>query len=96
MPIFNVRPRVEQPRHRSGQSFAERNPERGPYWWLGWRSDTGAWLLPHVTAAAVHELLDAVEAEVLTHDDSLSRFVTPRAQSPWVYDRGVWWPKSGS
>lgn len=71
LPVFNVTPRVAQPRYPSGKNFADRNPDRGPYWWLGWSNKTGAQLLPHVSAAALHQLLDAVEAEVLANDDSL-------------------------
>jgi hypothetical protein len=94
MPKFNVTPRVEQPKHRTGKSFAARNPDRGPYWWLGWSNKTGAQLLPNVPAPAVHELLDAVEAEVLANDGALTRFVPPRAPSPWLHEDGEWWPKA--
>ena len=48
---------------------------------------------PHVPASALHRLLDAVEAEVLTNDDSLRRFVPRRAPSPWLHENGKWWPK---
>jgi hypothetical protein len=93
LPLFNITPRVAQPRYPSGQAFAVRNPERGPYWWLGWSAGTGALLLPHVSAPALHELLDAVEAEVLAIDAAFSRFVPPRAASPWIQHNGEWWPK---
>ena len=56
---------------------------------------TGAELLPNVAAPVVHELLDAVETEVLASDPELSRFVPHRAPSPWLYDDGQWWPKAG-
>jgi hypothetical protein len=93
MPVFNVTPRPTQPRHRSGKDFAARNPKRGPYWWLGWNNKTGALLLPHVSAPALHQLLDAVEAEVLANDGSLSDYVPPRAPSPWLHQKGEWRPK---
>jgi hypothetical protein len=83
MPVFNVTPRVAQPRYPSGKSFAIRNADEGPYWWLGWGAKTGALLLPHVPAPALHQLLDAVEGEVLAHDAALRDFVPPRAPSPW-------------
>lgn len=35
LPLFNVNPRPADPSHRSGRDFAARNPDRGPYWWLG-------------------------------------------------------------
>jgi hypothetical protein len=57
MPVFNVKPRPAQPGHRSGRSFAERNPDRSPYWWLGFSHKTGAMLLPNVSAPKVHRLL---------------------------------------
>jgi hypothetical protein len=94
MPVFNVTPRPAQPPYPSGKRFAARNPKRGPYWWLGWTNKTGALLLPNVSAPALHEVLDEVEAEVLTNDDSLRRFVPPRAPSPWLHENGEWWPKA--
>jgi hypothetical protein len=96
MPVFNVhvhgKPRSRAPRP-SGRSFAERNPRDTPYDG-GWSSKYGAELLPNVPAQALHELLDAVEAEVLASDPDLARFVPPRAPSPWAYDpEWGWWPK---
>jgi hypothetical protein len=93
MPIFNVTRRTAQPQYRSGKDFAARNPDRGPYWWLDWSNKTGARLLPNVPAPALHALLDAVEAEVLSDDPELGDCVPPRATSPWVYKDGEWWPK---
>ena len=51
-------------------------------------------LLPNVSAPALHELLDAVEAEVLAADPELGRFLPPRAPSPWVHTDGEWWPRA--
>lgn len=96
MPVFNVTPRVAEPPHRSGKDFADRNPKRGPYSWLGWSNKTGAMLLPHVPAPALHEFLDAVEAEVLRDDETLSSYVPARAPSPWLHDDGEWWPSNAS
>jgi hypothetical protein len=93
MPVFNVWPRVTKPRHPSGKDFAARNPRHGPYSWLGFTNKAGAQLLPHVSAPALHELLDAVEAEVLDGNDALRLFVPPRAPSPWLLVNGEWWPK---
>ena len=50
-------------------------------------------LLPNVSAPILHELLDAVEADVLAHDAALREFVPPRAPSPWIHQDGEWWPK---
>jgi hypothetical protein len=93
VPIFNVTPRPADPPRRSGKEFAARNPKTGPYWWLGFSHKSGAELLPNVSSLEVHELLDAVEAEVLRANPALSRFVPPRAPSPWLYHEGEWWPK---
>jgi hypothetical protein len=93
LPVFNVSPRSKSPVRRSGRDFAARNPERGPYWWLGWSSKQGAMLMPNVPAPTLHELLDAIEAEVLADDPSFASFVPPRASSPWIRERGEWWPK---
>jgi hypothetical protein len=87
MPIFSEKPVVGEPK-LSGKSFAARNPDRDPFWFLGWSNKTGAMLLPNVSAAALHGLLDAVEAEVLSADPTLAAFVPSRAPSPWVYENG--------
>jgi hypothetical protein len=96
LPVFNVRPRSAEPKYLSGKRFADRNPDVGPYDWLAWGSKTGARLLPNVSAPALHQLLDAVEAEVLGKDAGLSRFLPPRAPSPWHQENGEWWPKAVS
>jgi hypothetical protein len=93
MPIFNVTPRAAQPKYPSGKAFAQRHPEHGPYWWLDWSGKTGARLMPNVPAPVLHELLDAVEAEVLSDDPELADCVPPRAPSPWIHAGGEWWPK---
>jgi hypothetical protein len=93
MELFSTRFRAKQPGYRSGRDFAARNPSTGPYDWLSWGNTTGPQLLPHVSAPAVHELLNAVEAEVLASDPSLSQYVPPREASPWLYENGEWWPK---
>jgi hypothetical protein len=93
MPVFNVTPRVEEPSHRSGRNFAARNPDQGPYWWLSWSNRVGAQLLPNVSAPALHQVLDAVQAEVLADDPALDRFLPPRTPSPWSQQDGEWWPK---
>jgi hypothetical protein len=93
MPIFNVTPRPDHPKRRSGKDFANRNPDRGPYWWLGWSSKAGARLMPNVPAPVMHELIDAVEAEVVSDEPELGECVPPRAPSPWVHVGGEWWPK---
>lgn len=94
LPVFNVTPRAKKPRYPSGKSFAARNPNSGPYWWLNWNNKEGALLLPHVSAPALHELLDAVQADVLARDAALSEYVPPRAPSPWLHENSEWWPKA--
>lgn len=93
LPVFNVSPRESHVlRHRSGKEYDARNPHTGPYDWLRWSNKTGALLLPHVSAPALHGLLDAVEAETLAADQSLSGFVPARLPSPWFRDKDEWWP----
>lgn len=92
--VFTVRPRVAQPQYPSGKKFAARNPDSGPYWQFAWNLKTGARLLPHVSAPALHQLLDAVEADVLTNDVAFRDYVPPRAPSPWLHQNGEWWPKT--
>jgi hypothetical protein len=93
MSIFNVTPRVAQPQYPTGKSFAARNPDRGPYWWLDWSAATGPRVMPHVAAPALHDLLDEIEAEVLRDDPELGDCVPPRAPSSWVREDGQWGPK---
>lgn len=93
LPLFNVRPRRTEPRHRSAKDFAKRHPDRGPYSWLTWNGEEGALLMPNVPALALHELLDAVQAEVIASDPDMEPFVPEPTASPWVLDRGQWWPK---
>jgi len=93
MPIFNVTPRPARPKYRSGKDFAQRHPDKGPYWWLDWSNKTGARLMPNVPAPVLHALLDEIEAEVLNDDPDLQRCLPPRAPSPWIYENGEWWPK---
>jgi hypothetical protein len=96
MPVFNMTPRTALPPRRSGKSFAARNPREGPYGWWGWSSNTGPELLPNVPAAAVHDVLDAVEMEVLDANESLARFLPERPASPWIQNGDGWWPMPDS
>jgi hypothetical protein len=94
MPVFNVTPRVAQPRYPTGKSFAARNPDGSPYSWFSFDSKKGPLLLPNVSAFDVHELLDEVERVVMASNSSLANFVPPRASSPWKFHDGNWWPKA--
>lgn len=96
LPVFLVRPRSREPRYPSGKSFAERNPEATPYWWLGWSSADGPQVLPNVSAHALHELVDRVEEAVLARDPGFRRFMSVRQASPWLGEeagRDRWWPR---
>lgn len=96
LPVFLVRPRSREPRYPSGKNFAERNPEAGPYWWLGWSSAERPQVLPNVSARAIHELVDRVEEAVLARDPGFRRFVPVRQLSPWLGEdagRARWWPR---
>lgn len=92
MPIFNARPRPKNPARRTGRAFAKRNPREGPFEPVAWSSLHGASVMPNVTASALHEIIDAVEAEAIAASPDLARFVPPRAPSPWRRERGQWWP----
>jgi hypothetical protein len=94
MPVFNVSPRVAQARYPSGKRFSARNPDSGPYSQFAWNPKTGARLLPHVSARALHQLLDAVETDVLANDSALAEYVPPRAPSPWLRQNSEWWPRA--
>lgn len=94
LPVFLVTPRPEPPPRRSGRAFAARNPGLSPYWWLRLDNSRGAMVMPQAPAPALHDLLDAVEAEVIASDPGLADYVPPRAPSPWVHENGEWWPKA--
>lgn len=97
LPVFLVRPRREEPPRQSGKRFAKRNPERSPYWWLGWNSTDGPEALPNVPAHAIHELIDRVEATVIARDSGLKRFIRVRQRSPWLGEdagKDRWWPRA--
>jgi hypothetical protein len=93
MPVFNVMPRSAEPPRSSGRAFAERNPKSSPYNPEAWSNVGGAKVTPNVTAPALHELLDAVEAEVLAVEPSLARFGEPRMETPWMRSGEEWWPR---
>jgi hypothetical protein len=96
LPVFNVHPRTAEPPRGSGKRFAARNPDRGPYWWLGWNNHDGPMVLPNVPAHAVHGLVDRIEAHVVELDPSWGRFIPARQQSPWLgteYGKDRWEPK---
>ncbi|HWC12749.1 MAG TPA: hypothetical protein VG455_16180 [Acidimicrobiales bacterium] len=85
------------PLRRSGQRFAELHPGSSPYWALGWNSKDGPRLGPGLLVGALHEYLDALEAEVLAVAPDLAPLVTPIEPTPWLgvtAGRDQWWPRS--
>ena len=95
MPVFNVRPRSNKPPRKTGQAFAARNPVRGPYYWLAWDSGVGPKLTPNVPAATVHDLLNRVQARVISDYPDLAQYIPPPSPSPWISqpERDRWWPR---
>ena len=82
MPIFNVHPRTETPKHTSGREFAALNPSKGPYgFW--WNSTVGPMLLPNVPASDLRALIDRVKARVSADHPTMAEFFRDWAQSPW-------------
>ena len=92
MPVFNMHPRRNVP--RQAKRFAALNPKDGPNEWLAFGNTNGAEVIPHVSAFELHDLLDAVEADVLGKDAELAQFIEPRLPSPWVEGDFGWWPRS--
>jgi len=92
---FNVSPRPGGAT-LSGKSFAVRNPETNPFGVAAVgtpRRARGSCRKPRLPQ--LHELLDAIEAEVTRRGMSaLREYVPPRAPSPWLYENGEWWPKA--
>jgi hypothetical protein len=96
MPIFNERPRSQEPRHRSGQSYVKNHPDSSPYTQFAWNNTLGAMLdPPELAASQVHDLLDDAQARVLELDPSFAEYVPLRPPSPWVgcdEFQSEWWP----
>jgi hypothetical protein len=85
-----MHPRREVP--RQSERFAALNPRHGPYEWLSWSNTDGAEVMPHVSAFQLHDLLDAIEEDVLAKDPSFARFIEPRTPSPWERGEYGWFP----
>lgn len=86
MPVFNVRPREEEPPRRAGKRFTERHPNRSPYDFWSWKGRGGAMLSPTLSSLDLHGFLDQVEQAVLDQSPDMARFVPERQPSPWVED----------
>lgn len=93
--VFNVKPRQVEPPGPSGKRFAKWNPRDTPYDPEAWSNTNGALVTANVSAGALHELLDAVDAEALASRPEFERFLTERPESPWLRERDEWWPKPG-
>lgn len=78
--------------HRAVRRFLRRNPGSRPYPSFDFNSRDGAMLSPTVTCAAIHQLLDDVEARVLEDFPEMGEFQRPRSESPWVLQEGGIWP----
>lgn len=97
VPIFNTTPRPSQPKFPSGKSYAARNPDESPYFWLRWDSEVGPKVMPHVPGAAVHDLVDRTLTAIVAKHPEMADKVLPRPESPWRDDpENVerWWPRS--
>ena len=92
MPVFNIHPMPKPPGRQSGRAFAARNGTRGPYCWWAWNGNDGPLLTPNVPATALHELIDRVEARLLSEYPDLEDFVPPRSPSGWFNHHDGWWP----
>ncbi len=90
MPVFMVRPRPGETPNKTGKSFAARNPAHTPYCWWAWNGKDGPLLTPNVPATAVHELIDRVEARVLSDHPYLADYIPPRSPSAWFYHHDGW------
>lgn len=82
MQIFNVNPRPEIPRFRSGKSFLARNPDRSPYSALRWKmhihgndSELTVYVTVNVSRDQVLALVQDVQRAVLEASPGLARFV---------------------
>lgn len=93
MPVFNTRPRKQDPPRRSGKAFAARNPRKTPYDWFAWNARQGAMLTANVSASDARQAIEAVQDAVLAEDPDLARFIPPEVPSPWFVDEHQnWWP----
>jgi hypothetical protein len=95
MPVFNVEPRPAEPPHRTGKSFAARNPGRSPFGLaLNWTSKAGALVTPNVSANDLHDFVDRVQEPILSAHPELADYVPARLPSPWLRDpKWGWFPR---
>lgn len=93
MPIFNVTPPPRQPKYPTGKSYTGRNPTTSPYGTLPWSNKTGTLVMPNVSAFALHDVLDRVEARVLAENPPYADVLPPRQETPWIQDDFGWWPR---
>ena len=98
MPVFNVKPPPGPPPHRTGKSFAARNPGRSPFGLaLNWNIKAGALVTPNVSASDLHGLIDRVQEPIVADHPELAEYVPARLPSPWLKDpRWGWFPRSVS
>lgn len=99
VPIFNTRPRPRQPKHPSGQRWANRNPEPArPYSAFNWNNKDGPRLTPNITSAEVWQILDRIVEDFRATDGHWDDYLPEPQPLAWVeYDteRGKeWWPDS--
>jgi hypothetical protein len=95
MPVFKVWPQTVEPPRRSGQRFAQRNPDTSPYHQITWNGRDGPVLGSGLAASALHELLDTVEKAVLEASPDLRGHMSGRSLSPWLGEQAGdyrWWP----
>jgi hypothetical protein len=94
MPVF-FSPLAPGPLKRSAVPFAAQNPGRTPYETIQWGPASGPMLGPNISAAALHDYLNQIEADVVAADASFSDYIASRPPSPWITDTTTgekWWP----
>lgn len=94
MPFFNQKHRPGEPKRKSGQEFAKRNPKASPYWSARWDNGVGLKLLPNVPVGDVRRLIVAAKRWIEEVQPMLTRFFTEPEPSPWTGGDGPdrWWP----
>lgn len=96
LPVFSISPKQDDPPRPSGRRLAEGQPEGFPFSMFAWNGTEGPVLWPGLPASTVREVLDRLEAHVLSQAKDLRRFVPAREPSPWLGESAGadrWWPK---
>lgn len=89
LPIFNQRPRPQDPKYPSGRNYADWYEEHSPFSFGAWRGGVGPLLTPDLPVAELHAALDEIEAQILAAAPQMRKYLRNPPPSPWTEEG---WP----